>query len=269
MPIEVGLELYGEKSIILPFFTGHVARGLFLHIVRQVDPKAAAILHELNVSKPYSVTPLRFKSTSRVENGLVLDPAHPCRVGFRFLNDDLANYMLRFFDKQNSVMIFDTVFRIASLNIKSKSYKDLEHEACVAERFRLFFETPTYLPCLGSGYRWMFPDPVRVFSGLMRVWNRFSDGKRFSKEEFLAYKEWLTKNVGVCAYRLGTKLAFMRNKKAVGFLGWCSYEMGDLESEWNRVTVMLAKYAEYSNIGGNKTAGYGVTKTSFSTYTEK
>jgi len=26
------------------------------------------------------------------------------------------------------------------------------------------------------------------------------------------------------------------------------------------VTVILARYADYSNIGGNKTAGYGVTK---------
>ncbi len=88
MPVEVGLELYGEKGVVLPFFTGHVARGLLLHIVRQVDPMAASVLHELDVSKPYSVTPLRFSSVSRVENGFVLDPAHPCRVGFRFLRDD-------------------------------------------------------------------------------------------------------------------------------------------------------------------------------------
>jgi hypothetical protein len=61
LPVEVGLELYGEKSVVLPFFTGHVARGLLLHIVRLVDPSAAGILHELNVSKPYSVTLLRFR----------------------------------------------------------------------------------------------------------------------------------------------------------------------------------------------------------------
>ncbi|MGC9094893.1 MAG: CRISPR system precrRNA processing endoribonuclease RAMP protein Cas6 [Candidatus Bathyarchaeia archaeon] len=260
LPVEVGLELYGEKGMILPFFTGHVARGLLLHIVKLVDPFAADVLHELNVSKPYSVTPLRFKSASRSENGFVLDPAYPCRVGFRFLRDDLAGYVLRFFEKQNTVMVFDTVFRIASLSIRSKSYGDLEREADVAEGFKLVFETPTYLPCLGSGYRWMFPDAIRVFSGLMRVWNKFSDSRRFSKEEFLAYKEWLGKNVGVCGYRLGTRLAVMREKKAVGFMGWCAYEMKDLESEWNKVTTMLAKYAEYSNIGGNKTAGYGVTK---------
>jgi len=90
LPIEVGLELYGERSVVLPFFTGHVARGLLLHVVRLVDPGAAGVLHELNVSKPYSVTPLRFRSVSRVENGFVLDPTSPCHVGFRFLRGDLA-----------------------------------------------------------------------------------------------------------------------------------------------------------------------------------
>ncbi|MBS7637132.1 CRISPR-associated endoribonuclease Cas6 [Candidatus Bathyarchaeota archaeon] len=261
MPVEVGLELYGEKGVVLPFFTGHVARGLLLHMVRQIDPSAALVLHQLNVSKPYSVTPLRFRRVSRVEDGFVLDPAHPCHVSFRFLNDDLTGYLLQFFERQNSIMIFDTVFRIVSLSIKSNGYGDLEREAKAVKRFRLVFETPTYLPCLGSNYRWMFPDPVRVFCGLMRIWNKFSDGRRFSKEEYLAYKEWLSKNVGVCGYRLSTRLAVMRNKKALGFMGWCAYEMEDLKSEWNKVTVMLAKYAEYSNIGGNKTAGYGVTKT--------
>ena len=260
LPVEIGLELYGKKSVVLPFFTGHVARGLLLHIVRSVDPSVAGVLHELNVSKPYSVAPLRFRSVSRVENGFVLDPVHPCYVSFRFLRDDLAGYVFKFFEKRNAVMILDTDFHIASLSIKSKSYADLEREAQAAERFMLVFETPTYLPCLGSSYRWMFPDPMRIFCGLIRVWNRFSDSRRFSKEDFLAYKDWLGKNVGVCSYKLRTKLAVMRERKAMGFVGWCAYEMRNLESEWSKVTVMLAKYSVYSNIGGNKTAGYGVTK---------
>ncbi|MCS7120802.1 MAG: CRISPR system precrRNA processing endoribonuclease RAMP protein Cas6, partial [Candidatus Bathyarchaeota archaeon] len=231
MPVEVGLELYGEKSVVLPPFAGHVARGLLLHIVKRVDASAALVLHELNVSKPYSVMPLRFRSVSRGEKSYVLDPSYSCHAYFRFLRDDLACYVLRFFEKQNSVMIFDTVFRIVSISIKSKSYEDLEREAHPAERIRLVFETPTYLPCMGSNYRWMFPDAVRVFSGLLRLWNNFSDSKRFSKEEFLTYKEWLTRNVGVCGYKLRTRLAIMREKKAVGFTGWCAYEICDLDSE--------------------------------------
>jgi hypothetical protein len=61
--------MYAEKPVVLPFFTGYVSRGLLLHVVREVDPSASGLLHELNVSKPYSVTPLRFRSSSRVESG--------------------------------------------------------------------------------------------------------------------------------------------------------------------------------------------------------
>ncbi|MBT0160551.1 CRISPR system precrRNA processing endoribonuclease RAMP protein Cas6 [Candidatus Bathyarchaeota archaeon A05DMB-2] len=260
MPVEVGLEMYAEKPVVLPFFTGYVARGLLLHAVRMVDPVVSGVLHELDVRKPYSVTPLRFKSMRRVENGYELDPQAPCFVRFRFLKDELSAFILSYFQKQNSLMVFDTVFRIASLSVNCKSYVDLEKEAAAVDRFRLLFKTPSYFASLGSGFHWMFPDAVKVFSGLMRVWNLFSDGKRFSKEEYLAYKEWLSENVGVCEYELHTRLAVMRKKKTTGFVGWVTYEMRDKESEWNRVTAMLAKYAEYANVGGNRTGGFGLTR---------
>jgi len=252
--------MYGEREVVLPFFTGHVARGLLLHFVRQVDPSASGLLHELNTAKPYSVVPLRFRSRRRCEKGYVLDPLAPCRVWFRFLRDEYSAYLLGFFQKQNSVLIFDTAFRIASMSVSCKGYGDLEKEAEACDAFRLAFKTPTYFASLGSGFHWMFPDGVKVFCGLMRVWNLFSDGRRFGKEEYLAYKDWLTKNVGVSEYELWTRLAVMRRKKATGFVGWVTYELKDLESEWNRITCMLAKYAEYANVGGNKTGGFGVTK---------
>ena len=83
------------------------------------------------------------------------------------------------------------------MSISCKSYADLEKEAQAVDGFTLDFRTPTYLASLNSSYHWMFPDPVKVFSSLMRCWNQFSDERRFSKEEYVAYKDWLTKNVGV------------------------------------------------------------------------
>ena len=200
------------------FFAGHVARGLLLHVDRQVDPSASGSLHELNVSKPYSATPLRFRSKGRVEGGHVLDPLFPCRVSFRFLKDEYSTFLLSFFQKQNNLG-FDTVFRIASLSVNCKSYEELEKEAVAVDGFRLSFRSPTYFASFGSSYHWMFPDGVKVFSGLMRCWNLFSDCRRFGKEEYLAYREWLGKNVGVSEYELWTRLAIMRRKKAVGFVG--------------------------------------------------
>jgi len=90
LPVELGLELYAEGEVVLPFFTGYVARGLLLHVVRQVDPSASGLLHELNVAKPYSVVPLRFRSRGRSEKGYVLDTLFPCRVWFRFLKDEYS-----------------------------------------------------------------------------------------------------------------------------------------------------------------------------------
>jgi CRISPR-associated endoribonuclease Cas6 len=258
LPVDIGLEMYAEKAVVLPFFTGYVARGLLLHVVRAVNPAASGLLHELNVSKPYSVTPLRFKSRSCVENGYELDPYFPCRANFRFLKDEYSTFILNYFQKQSSLMVFDTVFRIASLSVNCKTYADLEKEAQAVDEFRLIFRTPTYFASLGSSFHWMFPDATKVFTSLMRVWNLFSDDKRFSKEEYVAYKEWLGKNAGVCKYELWTRLAVMRGKKATGFVGWVMYEMKDKKSEWNKITSTLAKYAEHSNVGGNRTGGFGV-----------
>ena len=52
---------------------------------------------------------------------------------------------------------------------------------------------------------------------------------------------------------------FVRNKKATGFTGYVTYELKDKENQWNKTTHMLAHYAQYANIGGNKTAAYGQT----------
>jgi len=52
----------------------------------------------------------------------------------------------------------------------------------------------------------------------------------------------------------------MKRKKVTGFVGWVTYELKDKESEWNKVTCMLAKFAEYANVGGNRTGGFGVVR---------
>jgi CRISPR/Cas system endoribonuclease Cas6 (RAMP superfamily) len=94
----------------------------------------------------------------------------------------------------------------------------------------------------------------------MRSWDLFSDCKHFSKEEYVAYKEWLARNAGVSQYELWTRLAFMKDKKATGFIGWATYELKDKESDWNKATCMLARFAEYANVGGYRAGGFGVVR---------
>ena len=260
MPVEVCLELVGEKPVLFPFFTGYVSRGLLLHVLGVVDPSLASSLHEAGVVKPYSVTPLRFRSRGKVEGGYVVDPSFPCRVCFRFLRDDVARRVLEYFYERDSVLIYDVVFRVASLSVRSESYRDIwEKYAKPIDSIRLAFLTPTYLSVLGTDYHFMFPDHMKVFPHILGLWNKFSDHKKFSEDEVQEYRGWLLRNVGVSMYKLKTRIAYMRDKKATGFIGWANYEIKN-QDEWSKVTSMLAKYAEYSNIGGNRTGGFGVTK---------
>lgn len=48
------------------------------------------------------------------------------------------------------VLIYDVVFKVASLSVKSESYEDLcKNVSESVKSFRLSFETPTYLASLG------------------------------------------------------------------------------------------------------------------------
>jgi CRISPR/Cas system endoribonuclease Cas6 (RAMP superfamily) len=38
-------------------------------------------------------------------------------------------------------------------------------------------------------------------------------------------------------------------------VGWVEYELGDKDNQWNKVTCMLAKFAEYANVGGTRQEG--------------
>lgn len=259
IPTEFEFEMYGEKEMALPRFRGYISRGLLLTMLRRVDPRTAQRFHEPQTLKPYSVTPLRFKSKARTPAGYILDPRYPCRVKFRFLEEWHPRRLIDYFAERGEVLIFDATFKVALLSLRSKEYSELEAEAQPLHAFRLVFRAPTYLSSMESRYNLLFPEPVRLFSGLIRLWDTFSTSKKFGRKGLQAYKEWLERHVGVIQHRLTTVLAEMGRKKAVGFKGWATYET-DAEDEWSKVTGTLARFAEYSNVGGNRTGGFGETR---------
>jgi len=259
MPAEFSLELYSDRELFLPRFTGYISRGLLLNIVREVNPAVAQNLHEGNRPKPYSVTPIYFKAKTRTEEGFTVDPMYPCRVKFRFLRDEDGRLVTQYFLKKTTVSIFDVSLQIASIAIRSKEFKELEEESTPQGSFRIYFKTPTYLATLGSSYHYLFPEPTRIFLNLLRLWNIYTTGRKYSREEFIAYKDWVTKQLGVSEHRLATRLVYMGRKKAKGFVGWATYESKTM-GQWGKLTITLARFAEYSNVGGNRTGGFGVVR---------
>lgn len=113
IPTELEFEMYGEKEITLPKFTGYITRGLLLTMLRRADPRIAQRLHEPQTPKPYSVTPLMFKSKSRTPDGYFLDPTYTCQVHFSLLEEGHVRRLIEYFAKRGEVLIFDTTFRVA------------------------------------------------------------------------------------------------------------------------------------------------------------
>ena len=255
MPTRIRLELLAEKEVELPHFTGYVSRGLLLTMLRRIDPSESERLHEPDARKPYSVTPLRFRARRRTERGYLLDPSAPCRVEFKFMEDEPARMLLDYFAGRDGLLIYDTEFKVTSITLDSTSYEELEASEPV-DSFRLFFRSPTYLSSAGSRWDLLYPDPVQLFTGLLRIWDTYTTGKRYGPGGLEEYREWLRVHVGVTQHLLRTSLAEMARKRAVGFTGWATYGL-DANDEWNRLTVTLARLAEYSNVGGNRTGGFG------------
>jgi len=253
---ELEVKTYAEKSTKMPLFTGYVARGLALHIINRVNPALSQNLHEPNAIKPYSVTPLYFRSTKKLTDGYWLDPSSPCVLKVRFLDDNVAKNAIDYFSSNESLMIFDTTFKIASLTVRSEDFTKVP----ATNLFQVHFDTLTHLAKIGSKFDQVFPEPLSVFPNLMRVWDSCMHEK-FGKEIHEKYKEWMERNVTVSAYDLHTLTVRGKSMK-IGFVGWCAYRIDDSSenSQFRLITNKLAKFAEYSNIGMERTAGFGVVK---------
>lgn len=103
-------------------------------------------------------------------------PAYPCTFKLRFLNDQDAKEALSYFRECTALLVADTTFHVASVNIKSETYQDLVAKSVPVDAFRLVFRSPTYLTMKGAGFRYLFPEPRRLFLNLAKLWNQNAKG---------------------------------------------------------------------------------------------
>ena len=266
MPLKMELHCVTMDPITLPKFTGHVVRAMLLAMVGSVDGSAAGRLHEMGEPKPYSVTPIRFKASGRTDKGFILAPGAPCGFSVRFLDDSYMRYVVRYFTEHGDVEACGGRLRVESVHVSSKSYEELYSEASEARSFILKFLTPTYFSKWGVEFHESFPQPVSVFTNLLRLWNEFSPIK-FDRKTF---RGWVEGSIAVSGYHLrrDMKPIDVGGGRAVGgFKGWCAYKFFPSEEyeerthrDFLKLLYTLCRFGEFSNVGGNRTGGFGVIK---------
>lgn len=257
MPAMLEFSLQLEKPLHVPLYTGDIVRGIFLHIMRKIDPALSSELHEEQVPKPYATTPLYFKSKEKLAKGYVIDHTYPVSFTIKLLRDDLVERIIENISESFHLTIISTSAYVTNIVFNSISYDELIDGSEPKERFRIIFKTPTYFSQQGSKYHLLYPDPTKLFTNLFTLWSRYSSNNfyRNIKSEDLAL--WLRKNVGIVEHMLRTVYVETRERKLVGFKGWATYQL-PLDDEMNKIIQTLSRFGEYSNVGGYRTAGFGV-----------
>ena len=155
---------------------------------------------------------------------------------------------------------------IDSIRVKARTFEELLEEASSTESFMIRFQTPTYLSKWGVEFHEGFPHPVAVFSNLLKLWNTFSPIK-FDRRTF---RDWVDKSIAVSGYSLRRPIKPIdigRGRAVSGFRGWCAYRFfpykdykGTMNENHLKLIHTLCRFGEFSNIGGNRTGGFGVIK---------
>ncbi|MGF3498975.1 MAG: CRISPR-associated endoribonuclease Cas6 [Candidatus Methanosuratincola sp.] len=259
MITETEFLLQAEGEFELPMFTGYISRGILLNLIRQINPSSSQSLHESNITKPYSLTPLYFRSKRRTESGYIIDPSSPVSFKIRFLNEKHANELIRIFERKHTIMIRDKTLRISAVRVKAESYGKLMEKSRPARKVYFEFLTPTRFAALGRGKEYLFPEQKKVFGSLLELWNLFS-GYPFSEAESKEYMDWLGSSSWTSYYTLRTEMKETSKGSIIGFTGNITYDLEGNE-RWQRVTACLAAFANFSNVGKGRTSGFGVVRT--------
>jgi len=256
--------LKAKGNCLLPSFTGHLIRGAILQSIKEFDNELSEKLHLGNEMRPYSVSPLvpynkQIKRTIRGE--IISEENSTFRFRLGILTQDLAERMVKLtlHSDEMKLQLAEGEFSVVSIEIKKKNIKELLMEGEQPPTiFSLSFLTPTYFNIAKQEFPMRYPDPRYVFMNLASLWNTFNEEKVFVDQTELF--SWLENHISINAYNLSTYSVYIaKNAPKIGFKGWVRYQLSGEES-YQRWVHALAQYAEFSNVGANRTAGLGCVK---------
>jgi len=278
---QLTFRLFVENGLRFQSFSGFAVRGLFFDLLKRVDEQLALTLHSQKSLAPYSVTPLEvtYGGYSRFIYNRFDKPA-PVQFKISLLESGISEVFTQALFSMGSptIRLVDTETAVTEVSVVQRSFDRIMEEAKLVRRFEVVFRTPSYFRRsvskgspnqvsngVKSPYRAVpLPEVELMFRNLARLWRRFS-GISFGYEE---YAEWASRGgIVLAGYPEGIRTIRVyehptSNKWVMGFIGPVRFSIPrDLFSEkFAKFTDALMRFAEYSNVGGNRTAGFGVVR---------
>ncbi|HEY7122547.1 MAG TPA: CRISPR system precrRNA processing endoribonuclease RAMP protein Cas6 [Ktedonobacterales bacterium] len=289
------LKVRARAAGMLPAFWGTLVQGAWLHWVEQVDPELSARLHAENEERPFTCSALwlpdRPAQVRLQEAGqrLAVQQGQVCWLRLTLLDGALfgpfARQTLAASDGGNPSVTMPPMslngipFDLLEMVVEERggrgeaswsgwtSYAKLVAESQARsgrrlERLTLVFDSPTGFG--GVDRPWgretaLIPEPVRVFGGLARRWQRFAPTALAEAVESEALAGYLEERVHIEEYDLHTQRLHLRQALLLGFVGRCTYLLppDDVGDRLRRQVHLLADHAFYAGVGHKTAQGLG------------
>ncbi|MEM2000608.1 MAG: CRISPR system precrRNA processing endoribonuclease RAMP protein Cas6 [Candidatus Caldarchaeum sp.] len=266
------------------FFSGYAVRGVFFHALKSVDPEFATKVHEQRLLSPYSVSPIETVRGRSFFYG-VINPGVPFQFRINALDDKVADVFGRFLLSGEVPRIVVGGVEVSLNEVSVVNWaRDTHDRDEESSRFEVVFQSPTFFRSTQKGvgffrsllprrlrpkvrpvYRYVIvPDPYLFFRNLARLYRQFGYGNF----RYKSFSEWLLEGgVALETYsRLRAYKVYESNGRwSRGFVGRAVFSIpSDLyDGKMARISSSLLRFSFFSNVGGNRTAGFGVVSHRF------
>jgi len=259
MPICIDFLITSVNDGYISPFTGGYVRGFFLNAVYGVSQDLANKLHDKKGIKPYSIKPLRpiGKKMNVVKGGWKIEKKDEMTFSISFLQDGLEAIILDALLNTEKITFSNIKFNLEKITVKRESYKDLASKV-LGPRIGLEFKTPTFFKDPKLRFPYLFPEPKKIVSNLIKIWNAFAPPElRMPSEKVI---EWSETAIETRSFELKTREAIIENVRIPGFKGRVEWII--IEGERGILTYLspLLLLSEFSNVGQKRTYGLGVVK---------
>lgn len=275
MPYSLVFNILPLSPISPKYLEGRHFNALFLNFVSNIDPDLAQYLHDSQINKAFTISPLQTQFPPLAKGGLggaqILQYQHnkaipkgkACWWRISLLDDSIFGKLTKLWLNLNPEKpwhLGNADLYITSILgtpqsqqpwANACSYQDLFTNASETERvFKLIFVTPTAFR--QGKYDTALPSADAVFNSLLKRWQKYSDIEFTDLSIDLIYPSF---------FRIETEIITDKNSKFIGCIGEVQYRLfGDVSPLQIKQLNCLADFAVYCGIGRKTTMGMGMCR---------
>ena len=256
------IRLHALHDGLIPQTQGHFALAAFLDIVRQVDEDLAAVLHDANARKPFTLSQLN--GLPRMRDGEArLRAGHECWLRVTLAGDALfGTFIQRFLrgDARPTIRLGTMEFGVSAVLTTPGSHPwagyttagQLLAEARAEDTIMLEFASPVGFS-LGDNRMEIMHRPEMLFGGLLKKWEPWCSLPLPASFE----REWLRENVLVSEWRVQSRMLRYGTQSQIGSEGTVMFRVFNSDAATLRALNALADFAFYAGVGRKTTQGMG------------